>query len=82
MATLTITLDEAVLKRARLRALERGESVNKVLARSLEDYAGGDDVSARKERAARRFVSTSRTLAGASSGSWTREDLYKDRDVR
>lgn len=39
MANLTITVDEATLKRARLRALEEDTSVNRVLAAYLEEYA-------------------------------------------
>ena len=37
---LTITVDDQVLKRARLRALQEGTSVNAVLRECLEAYAG------------------------------------------
>ena len=41
MANLTITVDEATLKRARLRAVQRDESVNAHLAEALRRYADG-----------------------------------------
>ena len=39
---LTITVDDDVLRRARIRALEQGTSVNAVLREFLESYAGAD----------------------------------------
>lgn len=40
MANLTITVADEVLKRARMRAVERGTSVNAVLREFLETYSG------------------------------------------
>ena len=39
MANLTITVDEDILKRARMRALEEGTSVNALLAEYLTRFA-------------------------------------------
>ena len=39
---LTITVDDEVLRRARIRALSQGTSVNAVLREFLESYAGSD----------------------------------------
>jgi len=39
MANLTIAIDDAVLKQARIRAIEQGTSVNAVLRDYLTDYA-------------------------------------------
>ncbi|ACY22621.1 hypothetical protein Gbro_3426 [Gordonia bronchialis DSM 43247] len=73
MANLTITVDDETLKRARIRAIERGESVNRYLAQRLAEYAA----SARRERAVADFVGLSRELSGTSGGTgWTREELY------
>lgn len=78
MANLTITVDSETLKRARMRALDRGESVNQYLARRLAEYADGGS-SARRSRAARRFVEMSEELSGRSGGTaWTREELYDE----
>ena len=40
MANLTVTVNEGVLRRARIKALEQGTSVNKVVSDYLERYAG------------------------------------------
>ena len=48
MANLTITVDEETLKRARVRAIERGESVNQYLADRLREYADDDGERARR----------------------------------
>jgi len=40
MRNLTVTIDDEVLKRARLRATEQGTSVNAVVRAYLEQYAG------------------------------------------
>ncbi len=39
MRNLTVTIDDEVLKRARLRATEQGTSVNAVVRAYLEQYA-------------------------------------------
>jgi hypothetical protein len=43
VANLTITVDPEILKRARLRALAQGTSVNAILAERLEAFAGRPD---------------------------------------
>lgn len=79
MANLTITVDEDVLKRARIRALERGESVNQFLAQRLLEYAGVDEEIARKRDAARRFIELSNKLARRPviDGKLTREEIWE-----
>lgn len=80
MANLTIVTDDETLRRARIRALERGESVNQYLAERLREYAGIDEERARRQTAAEAFVELSTRLAGNSGGvEWTREELYDER---
>ena len=43
MTNLTIAVDEDVLRRARIRALEEGSSVNALLREYLIAYAASDD---------------------------------------
>ena len=57
MANLTISLDEDLLKRARLRAIEQGTSVNAILRDYLEAYAG---VRGLRERSIRDLVRLSK----------------------
>ena len=75
MANLTITVDEETVKRARIRALEEGTSVNALLRDYLEDYAG-----VRRERAEawRKIQDLARRSGMGSRGQRlpTREEIY------
>ena len=79
MANSTIVVDEGTLKKARMRALEEGTSVNAMLRERLEEYAG-----ARRERheACRKFLELSKTSGAGSGGEGLpkREELY-DREI-
>lgn len=78
MANLTLSIDDDVLKRARIRALESGTSVNAVVRDYLTDYAGTN----RAYRAVRGFIEIaerSTASSGAEGRAWTRADLYEDR---
>lgn len=76
MANLTITIDDDLLKRARLRALERNTSVNALLREYLEAFAeAGSGTVAR-----RRFAALARAANSSSGGkgrSWSRDDLHE-----
>lgn len=75
MANLTISVDDQVLRRARIRALQRNESVNRYLAETLERYADGDDGSAAEALIAlARSVNTGHVGEGRG---WTREELHR-----
>lgn len=81
MANLTLTIDDAVLKRARIRAIENDTSVNAVVREFLERYAGDD----RSAAALHRFADTAQTVAAASpreGRTWTREELHDRARVR
>lgn len=72
MANLTITVDEDTLKRARIKALERGESVNAYLGEMLRRYAGeGNNVMASLAELSDVYES------GSGGRTWSREDLYR-----
>jgi len=75
---LTITVDDELLRRARIRALTQGTSVNAVLREFLESYAGSD-----AETAARGRLASLARASFASSDSdgrkWSRSDIYADR---
>jgi plasmid stability protein len=81
VANLTITVDEELLKKARIRALERGTSVNAVLAEYLRSFVG--DVQARATRAlialaAENSKAGGRARARGRAGRrWTRDDLHE-----
>jgi hypothetical protein len=75
MTNLTITVDDEVLKRARLRALQENTSVNAFLRDTLEAYAG---VRAERESAVTDLLRLAREVQAGSGGQrWTREELYE-----
>ena len=75
MANLTIAVDDHVLKRARIRAIEQGTSVNAVLREYLEAYAG---VKAGREEAVKDLLRLSdRTTSRRGGHRWTMDELYE-----
>ena len=74
MANLTIAVDEELLKRARLRALREGTSVNRLLRERLESYVEDDR---RRRKAIRELLRLSRSARSGSGGrKLRREDVY------
>jgi hypothetical protein len=81
MARLTIRVDPETLKRAGIKALEQGTSVNALLREYLDSYVDSD-VDRERRRQALEHAFEIAKKAGARSGgiTWTREDLY-DREA-
>jgi hypothetical protein len=81
MAILTITIDDRLLKQARMRALEDGTSVNALLRTYLERYAGfgetGEALSGFAQLALR-----STATSGPRGRTWTRDELQDRADLR
>lgn len=75
MANLTISIDERVLRRARIRALEQGTSVNALVAEYLSSYADIDDARAAVAGFLERTKHT-HASSGPGGRTWRREDLY------
>jgi plasmid stability protein len=75
MANLTITIDDEILRRARVRAMEQDQSVNSLLREYLEAYAAAGSTW---EHAAEALL---RLSAGVQSGRgkrrWTRDELHE-----
>ena len=83
MANLTIVVDEETLRRARIRALEQGTSVNAVLAEYLRKFAGQ---RGEQQRVLRSLLSLAKKNARGPGKrrarrrgprSWTRDDLHE-----
>jgi plasmid stability protein len=75
MAKLTLDIDDDVLRKARIRALEEGTSVNAVVRDFLARFADGE----RGARGLRSFLEFARESAASSETSgrqWTRDSLY------
>ena len=78
MSNLTISVPADVLKRARIRAIEEGLSVNAVLASYLERWAQTDELKQRRKNAADRLVQLGeQSQAGSGGRRWSRDDLYE-----
>jgi hypothetical protein len=76
MANLTITVNEDVLKRARIRALEQGTSVNAVLGEYLSTYVG-DLPSKQAIKEIIELARGAKSSSGKGKRSWTRDDIYE-----
>ena len=76
MANLTVVIDDQVLRRARIRALEHGTSVNALLRDYLAAYADADDAT----EAMREFVELANAANVRGGATWTRDEVY-DRPV-
>lgn len=74
-ANLTLSIEAELLRRARVRAAERGTSVNALVRDYLTRLAGEQ-----RERSAAHNIVALAERSGATSGSggrtWTRDDLY------
>jgi hypothetical protein len=81
MANLTITIDDRLLKQARMRALEDGTSVNALLRTYLERYAGVGDTGEALSNFA-RLARQSAATSGPRGRTWTREDIHDRTDLR
>lgn len=73
MANLTLVVDDALLLRARKRALEQGTSVNALVRAYLEAYAGRPAA----DMAMRAFIERAAASGARSERSWAREDLHE-----
>lgn len=71
MANLTLVIDDDILLRARKRALDQGTSVNAVLRKYLEGYAGRQNRSMAMRRFIQRATSAGRRRARAAARSST-----------
>lgn len=76
MSNLTIIVDDATLEKARLRAVTEGVSVNEVLRRFLESYAG---VAAEQAAALYDLIELScRARSRHAAGKrWSRDELHQ-----
>ena len=78
IANLTIAIDDDVLKKARLKALQQGTSVNAVLRDYLGQYAGA---TPERERAVRKLLELASRSRAATRGRrrWTRDERHERR---
>ena len=76
MANLTLTIEDDVLRRARMRALGQGTSVNAVVRHYLESFAGASPAVAGMA-AFLALADQASGSSGAEGRSWTRDDAHE-----
>jgi plasmid stability protein len=79
VANLTLVIDDDTLRRARIRALEEGTSVNAVVRAYLERFAHANE---RAHAGRLRALEIARSRAAGTVGahrSWTRDEVYEER---
>jgi hypothetical protein len=77
VANLTITIDDEILRRARLRALEQNTSVNALLRGYLDAFAASGATWDQATDAILRLSSQARS--GRGDRRWTRDELHERR---
>lgn len=77
MTNLTVKVDDEVLKRARIRALEEGTSVSAVLRAFLEEYTGNSEQRLAAGDEFLRIAEEYEASSGPGGRSWSRDDLYE-----
>lgn len=75
MTNLTLVIDEQVLRRARIRAMEQGTSVN-ALVRDYIARLAGESEAAEGVAEFLRIVSGAGAGSGSRGRSWSREELH------
>ena len=71
MTNLTIAIDEDVVRKARVRAINEGTSVSARIREFLADYAQGND---RRQMAGEAFIAAARrSKANSANAPWSRE---------
>ena len=77
MTNLPLAVDEATLRRARIRAVNDGTSVNAVMREYLSAYAdGGDDQWKVARDRFLELAESSTASSGPGGRTWTRDELY------
>jgi plasmid stability protein len=77
MTNLTIAVEEDVVRRARIRALEQGTSVNQVLREFLEAYSRPREERIRAFQEVLAIAARNETWRG--NRTWTRDELHERR---
>lgn len=76
MTNLTIVVDDDLLKRARIRAVEEGTSVNEICRKAIEQFAGE-----RREEPPQALIARIRALAAEVQPSTDGQPLWPGREA-
>jgi hypothetical protein len=76
MANITLSIDEALLQAARVRAIKEGTSVNEICRRAIEVYARRQDDRLERYRDLQARLDADPGVSGRRLGKEGREALY------
>jgi len=80
VANLTIAIEDDVLKKARLRAVEQSTSVNAVVREFLREYTG---TATRQATAAKQVIELAHeSKAQVGPITWTRDEIHDRQAAR
>ena len=79
MRNVTLAIEDEVLRKARIRAVKEGTSVNEIIRRHLAEYGSQDE---RVREAMDRVLESAAKYRGRLKGGWKREDAYEERGPR
>lgn len=75
---ITLSIDEAIVKKVRKIAIDRDTTLNAMVREFLISVAESD-AAIRKEQADKLMASTERLARDMGPRVWTRDDLYEER---
>jgi plasmid stability protein len=75
VVNLTLAIDEDVLRRARIKALERGTSVNSMVREFLDSVVSDEQSDAKRRLVA--LAEQSAAGSGSRRRTWTRDELHE-----
>lgn len=80
MSNLTIAIDDALLKEARIKALKEDTSVNEICRKAIEQFVGRETDAERKVARLRASFARASLRPPGSPPAWQgREALYEER---
>jgi hypothetical protein len=69
-------VEDDLLRRARIRALERGTTINALVREYLETFVGPDEVRRALDRIA-EITELSEASSGPGGRTWRRDEVYE-----
>ena len=79
MANITLSIDDALLQAARVRAIREGTSVNEVCRRAIEAYARRRSDRGTRYRELQARIDAEPGVSGKPLPKMSREELYAER---
>jgi hypothetical protein len=79
MANITLSIDDALLQAARVRAVKEGTSVNEICRRAIESYARRNNDRATRYRELQAQIDADPGVSGRPLPKVSREELYAER---